>query len=95
VAAALEDHTSAPISARLRAALTFLEKLCRDPDGLTPADAQQALAAGVSKDALRDAVWVCMCFSVLTRAADALGWRLLDEAGVRRSARRLWRRGYA
>ena len=92
--AVLADHASAPIREPLRETLAFLAKLCRDPDGVTAADAQRAIDAGVSKAALRDAVWVCMCFSVFSRAADALGWRLLDEDDLRRSARRLWRKGY-
>ena len=92
--AVLADHRTAPISVKLRATLDFLEQLCRDPDAIDTASAQRALAAGVSRAALRDAVWVCMCFSVFTRAADALGWTLQDAAGLTRAADRLWKRGY-
>jgi hypothetical protein len=44
------------------------------PDELTEADAEAAFAAGVSRDALRDAATVCAFFSMITRLADSLGW---------------------
>ena len=44
------------------------------PDELTPADAEAVLAAGVSRQALRDAATVCALFSMIVRLADALGW---------------------
>ena len=56
------------------------------PDELTAADAEAAFAAGVSKQALRDAAAVCAFFNMITRLADALGWdvpewdRLLGRA---------------
>jgi hypothetical protein len=48
------------------------------PDELTPADAEAAYAAGVSRDALRDAATVCAFFSMITRLADSLGWDVPD-----------------
>ena len=44
------------------------------PDELTEADAEAAYAAGVSREALRDAATVCALFNMITRLADALGW---------------------
>jgi hypothetical protein len=44
------------------------------PDELTEADAEAAYAAGVSREALRDAAAVCAFFSMITRLADSLGW---------------------
>lgn len=44
------------------------------PDELTEADAETAYAAGVSREALRDAATVCAFFSMITRLADSLGW---------------------
>ena len=44
------------------------------PDELTKADADAAYAAGVSREALRDAATVCAFFNMITRLADALGW---------------------
>jgi len=48
----------------------------------------------VSREALRDAVYVCFLFTVYTRLADSFGWASLDEAGYEASARRLVSRGY-
>ena len=58
----------------LRAALAFIEVLTQRPDELTEADAEAAYAAGVSRDALRDAAKVCAFFNMITRLADSLGW---------------------
>ena len=44
------------------------------PDELTEADAETAYAAGVSREALRDAATVCAFFNMITRLADSLGW---------------------
>jgi alkylhydroperoxidase family enzyme len=58
----------------LRAALAFIEVLTARPDELTAADAEAAFAAGVSREALRDAATICSLFSMITRLADSLGW---------------------
>jgi alkylhydroperoxidase family enzyme len=58
----------------LRAALGFIEKLTLRPDELSPADAEEVLAAGVSQQALRDAAAVCSLFSMIVRLADSFGW---------------------
>jgi hypothetical protein len=44
------------------------------PDELSEADAEEAYAAGVSREALRDAATVCAFFNMITRLADSLGW---------------------
>ena len=48
--------------------------LTQRPDELTEADAEAAYAAGVSREALRDAAKVCAFFNMITRLADSLGW---------------------
>ena len=58
----------------LLATLGFLEKLTLRPDELTEADADEARAAGVSTQALRDAAAVCALFSMIVRLADSFGW---------------------
>jgi hypothetical protein len=58
----------------LLAALAFIEVLTQRPDELTEADAEAAYAAGVSREALRDAATVCAFFNMITRLADSLGW---------------------
>ena len=86
--AVVADWRTAPLSPELHATLVFLEKLTLRPDELTRADAEEAYAAGVSPQALRDAATVCALFSMITRLADALGWdvpeweTLLGRAGA-------------
>lgn len=64
----------------MRATLGFLEKLTLSPDELTAADADAVLAAGVSKDALVDAIHVGALFNMIVRLADSFGWRVpLDK----------------
>ena len=54
--------------------LGFIEKLTLRPDELTPADADAVRAAGVSDDALVDAIHVAALFNMIVRLADSLGW---------------------
>ena len=80
------DWRTAPLDERLRAALGFVEKQTLRPDELTPADADAAFAAGVSREALRDAARVAALFNMIVRLADAFDWevpewdRLLERA---------------
>jgi alkylhydroperoxidase family enzyme len=56
--AVYRDWRTAPVDEKLRAALGFVEKLTLRPDELTAADADAVRAAGVSDDALVDAIAV-------------------------------------
>jgi hypothetical protein len=74
----------------LRATLGFLEKLTLRPEALTAADADAVLAAGVSKDALVDAIHVAALFTMIVRLADSFGWHVpLDEELAARAEARL------
>ena len=44
------------------------------PAELAAADTDAVRAAGVSDDALVDAIHVCALFSMIVRLADSLGW---------------------
>jgi hypothetical protein len=44
------------------------------PGELAAADTDAVLAAGVSRQALVDAIHVCAYFNMIVRLADALGW---------------------
>jgi alkylhydroperoxidase family enzyme len=72
--AVVADWRTAPLRPELRATLAFIEVLTLRPDELTRAEAEAAYAAGVSRDALRDAATVCALFNMITRLADSLGW---------------------
>jgi hypothetical protein len=62
------------VSPQVRAALAFIEKQTLAPDELTVEDAEAAYAAGVSKQALRDAAKVSAMFNMIVRLADSFGW---------------------
>jgi len=64
------------VSEGVRATLGFLEKLTLRPEEVTRADADEVRAAGVSDDALVDAIHVCALFSMIVRLADSLGWEI-------------------
>jgi alkylhydroperoxidase family enzyme len=70
------DWRTAPVDERLRATLGFLEKLTLRPSELSRDDAQILLDAGVSRDALVDAIHVAALFNMIVRLADSLGWEV-------------------
>jgi hypothetical protein len=73
----------------LRATLGFLEQLTFRPETLTAADADTVLAAGVSRDALVDAIHVAALFNMIVRLADSFDWYVPpeQELDVRAEAR--------
>ena len=54
--------------------LGFLEKLSLRPAELTREDADAVRAAGVSDEAMVDAIHVAALFNMIVRLADSLGW---------------------
>ena len=94
VEAVLNDWRSAPIDAKLRATLGFLEKLTLKPDELRPADVEPMRAAGVSDAAIEDAIHACVLFNVYDRMADSLNFYRPNHAGYLASGRSLMQRGY-
>ena len=78
-----------------KATLVFLEKLTLRPDELTAADADEARAAGVSDQALRDAATVCALFSMIVRLADSFGWDVPEWDALLQRAPAMLDGGYA
>jgi alkylhydroperoxidase family enzyme len=74
--AVYRDWRTAPVDEKLRAALGFLEKLTLRPDELVRADADTVRAAGVSDDALVDAIAVASLFNMIDRMADSLSFEV-------------------
>ena len=68
------DWRTAPVDERLRATLGFIETMTLRPEDLTRDDARRVLAAGVSEEALVDAIHVAALFNMIVRLADSLGW---------------------
>ena len=92
--AALEDFRTADLSPELRATLEFLEKLTLDAGSVDESDVEAVVAAGVTPNALRDAIEVAAAFNTIDRIADALDFAPQSEAGLRGSALRLATKGY-
>jgi alkylhydroperoxidase family enzyme len=59
---------------KLHATLGFLETMTLRPDELTEEDAERVRRAGVSDEALVDAIHVAALFTMIDRMADSLGW---------------------
>ena len=72
--AILADYETAPIGDQLRGTLHFLATL----------DPARAQAAGVSKEALRDAIEVKAGFDLITRFADTIGATPTAQQGLTR-----------
>jgi uncharacterized peroxidase-related enzyme len=95
VDASLKDFRTAPISNRLKATLVFLEKMTSRPTQLTADDARAVLSAGVSSEALTDAIAVAAVFNIITRYANALDFVIPTPEEFDGAAGTLLRRGYA
>lgn len=94
MAAVIDDYRTAPINEKLRAMLGLLETFTLRPDELTAADIRAVLAAGVSRDAIRDAFYVAFLFNTYDRLADTLGWELPEDRYYGKAGSFLLKKGY-
>jgi alkylhydroperoxidase family enzyme len=78
----------------MRATLGLLEKLTLAPGEVVAEDLAGLRAAGVSDRAVLDAAYVCMGFNVITRIANALGFKVPPDAVFSRASRYLTVFGY-
>jgi alkylhydroperoxidase family enzyme len=92
--AVLADYRTAPIDEKLRAMLGFLETFTQRPDDLTAADVRAVLATGVSREAMRDAMYVAFLFNTYDRLADTLGWELPEDRYYPKAGKFLLKQGY-
>ena len=92
----LDDYTTAPISEQLRATLALLEKMTLHHHSLEAEDVRTVIRAGVSRQAIADAMEVAFLFNVYDRLADAMGWHVPDRTSgyYDMAARRMLRHGY-
>jgi hypothetical protein len=75
--------------------LAYLEKLTHTPDAIGPDDVTRLRAAGLSDEAITDAVHVCAMFNIYDRLADALAWEVpTDPEFWRRQGKYLLKYGY-
>ena len=91
----LDDYATAPIDGRLRATLRLLEKMTLDHENVRAEDVRDVIRAGVSKQAIQDALEVAFLFNVYDRLADSMGWDVPARTGYYQvAARRLLKHGY-
>jgi hypothetical protein len=74
--------------------LGLLETFTLRHDQLTVTDIMPVLAAGVTREAIRDAFYVAFLFNTYDRLADTLGWELPDPAYYLKAGQRLFTKGY-
>ena len=94
VAAVLEDWRTAPVNAKLRAALEFLEKLTVSPQNVGPADIAPLRAAGLNDKAIEEVLYVCFLYNMMDRLADVFDFYVPTPAQFTRHGRMLYRLGY-
>jgi hypothetical protein len=64
------------------------------PDDVARGEVEACIAAGVTKEQIRDAIYVAVAFNTIVRLADSFRFTLLDDDGYKASARSLLRFGY-
>lgn len=93
VLAVLSDLDTAPINEPLRATLRLLRKLTRE-HAVNVEDMRVALAAGISREQIMDALAVCFSFNAIGRLADAFGFLDPGPEAFMAGAKYLLARGY-
>ncbi len=71
--ALLDNPETAPVSPQIRALIVYVGKLNTLPSRLTQRDAQLALDAGNSEQALYEAVQICALFNMMNRIVEGAG----------------------
>lgn len=94
VKAVLTDWRLAPVDEKRRTMLGFLEKLTLNPSTVTQNDILQLRSAGLTDQAIEEAIRVCFVFTTMNRLADALNFEIPAESSTRRAARILYIAGY-
>lgn len=90
----LDDWRTAPIDEKLRAAFGFLEKLTLIPGDVGPDDIMPLRVAGVSEQAIEDALSICMLFTIINRLADSLSFAVPPTEVMAQLADFLLEHGY-
>lgn len=92
--AVLDDYRSAPVEESFKALLAFIEKLTLQPGTLEPRDVDELIGLGLGRQAIIEAVQVCVLFNVIVRIADALDFDIPPEKAMSKAAGILLKRGY-
>lgn len=90
----MTDWRTAPLDEKLRAMLGFLEKVTLFPAQISSSDVQSLFHAGISEQAIEDALLICACFNIIARIADALDVAIPSAEGFVQTATLLLDHGY-
>jgi len=93
VSAALADLETAPIEEPLRVTLRMLRKLTRE-HAVDADDMRAVLAAGVSREQIKDALAVCFTFNTVDRLSRTFGFFVAGPKAFKAGAKFLLARGY-
>jgi len=88
------EWKTGPLRDEVRAILPFLEKLTLAPKEVGPVDVRKLREAGLSTEAIRDAIYICVAFNVIDRIADAFDFEVPAPHHVRSAAKFLLKMGY-
>ena len=78
----------------MRTTLGLLEKLTLAPGNVEQDDIASMRAAGVSDQAIEDAIYVCAYFNIVDRIADSLDFEVLSAETFAQRAGNFLREGY-
>lgn len=93
VASALDEIDTAPVAERMKPVLRYAQKLTRQPNGVTQADADAIFDAGWDETALYHTVAVTALFNFMNRLVEGMGIEL-EPSYVKPASERLARDGY-
>ncbi len=74
--------------------LGFIEKMTLQPESLTVDDAVKLREAGISKEAMKDAIGISFMFNLMDRLADSFKYYNPDDEFHRKTGVFLLKRGY-
>jgi uncharacterized peroxidase-related enzyme len=90
----VEDIERAPVSARARAMLAFLEKLTVTPDQVGGEDIARLRDDGISDASIVDGIYICMLFAIFNRIVFATGVEPMTPEQANRLSFALVKMGY-
>lgn len=90
----LEDYSTAPITAEMKALFAFIDKVNRTSNRIRQEDVDEVKRAGWSEEAIYDAITVCSLFNFYNRWIDATGVRDMPAEAYELSGVRMAEHGY-
>lgn len=90
----MRDHRTAPLDAETRALFDLIEKVNRASNTVTREDVERAKAAGLTEEALYDAITVASLFRYYNTWIDATGVGDMSPEAYALGGRRMAEVGY-